>query len=102
MRIVLKKTSKNFLFSFSFSTIMSFLPLETIMNIVNFVEYDISTLRSLSLINRTWCQVSIPLIWKNVFNPDVSVGNRYKIICIILSYLDNDTKSILRINDERI
>ncbi|RIA94754.1 hypothetical protein C1645_734539 [Glomus cerebriforme] len=83
---------------------MSNLPFETIEEILSYIdEDDITTFRSLSLINKTWCYLSIPHLWKKPFNIKKNPPkDLYKIITIILSYLDEQEKSLLKINKKKI
>ncbi|RIA82984.1 hypothetical protein C1645_743409 [Glomus cerebriforme] len=79
------------------------LPVETIEEILSHVnEDDIKTLRSIILINRTWCKFGIHYLWKKPFHIENSPKNLYKIISIILFFLDKPQKKILKINDQRI
>ncbi|GBC06729.1 hypothetical protein RclHR1_00700028 [Rhizophagus clarus] len=82
---------------------MSKLPLETIEEILSYIdEDDIRTFRSLSLINKTWCSLSIPHLWKKPFNlKQHESKNHYKIITIILSYLDEQQKTVLKLNEKK-
>src|SRR6266498_1006415 len=83
---------------------MSNLSIETIEEILSYVdEDDINTFHSLSLVNRTWCQLSIRHLWKKPFNiKKHSPKNLYKIISIILSYLDDQQKSVLKLRKQRV
>src|ERR1043165_7572851 len=81
---------------------MSYLPVEVIDIIINSIDKcDSSTLLNVSLVNRTWCLIGIRHLWKYPFVK--SNKNRFKnyskIIPILLSSLDDNTKSFLEIND---
>ncbi|GBC32758.2 hypothetical protein RIR_jg12154.t1 [Rhizophagus irregularis DAOM 181602=DAOM 197198] len=84
---------------------MSKLPLETIEEILSYIdEDDITTFHSLSFINRTWCNLCIPHLWKkpfNIKNNNNNSKNLYKIITIILSFLDEEQKSVLKLNEKK-
>ncbi|PKY45806.1 hypothetical protein RhiirA4_460476 [Rhizophagus irregularis] len=84
---------------------MSKLPLETIEEILSYIdEDDITTFHSLSFINRTWCNLCIPHLWKkpfNIKNNNNNLKNLYKIITIILSFLDEEQKSVLKLNEKK-
>jgi hypothetical protein len=77
--------------------------IEIITEILNYIEEDdINTLHSIILINKDWCQVGITYLWKKPFNVKYPFKNLYKIITIILFYLDEKRKHILKIKDNRI
>lgn len=78
--------------------------IEIITEILNYVEEDdINTLHSIILINKDWCQVGISYLWEKSFNNvKYPFKNFYKIISIILFYLDEKQKNILKIKDNRI
>jgi hypothetical protein len=85
---------------------MSKLPLETIEEILSYIdEDDITTFHSLSLISKTWCNLCIPHLWKKPFNIKTNqknlTKNLYKIITIILSFLDEKQKSVLKLNEKK-
>ncbi|CAG8437301.1 15517_t:CDS:2 [Funneliformis caledonium] len=66
-------------------------------------EDDIKTFHSLSLVNRTWCQLAIRHLWKKPFSiKKGSPKNLYKIIPIILSYLDEQQTSVLKIQKTKV
>ncbi|RIA93940.1 hypothetical protein C1645_873734 [Glomus cerebriforme] len=81
---------------------MSFLPVEVIDIIINYIdECDLSTLLNISLVDRKWCLIGIRRLWSFPF---IKVYNKKrleiysKIITILLSFLDNETKSFLKID----
>src|ERR1700722_11707336 len=93
---------------------MNYLPLEIHYKILTFVNIKISYLYNCSLINRTWCLLCIPLLWKNPFNNnkimlkiipqitnDDNFDNFYSIIKICVNFLDDDTKTHFNITNTR-
>src|SRR4051794_31542894 len=60
---------------------------ENIVNIIrNIDENDFKSLYSISLINKTWCRLTIPYLWKKPFNVVKNwINNRHhKIVRILL------------------
>ncbi|GBB98963.1 hypothetical protein RclHR1_03380005 [Rhizophagus clarus] len=74
--------------------------IEIMTEILSYVEDDdINTLHSIILINKDWLQVGISYLWKKPFNVKYPFKNLYKIITIILFYIDEKQKNILKIKD---
>src|SRR2546423_3162625 len=50
---------------------------------------------SLYLVNKTWCEIIIPILWKN---PWKWINNKKmkSLFCVIISHLSNETKENLR------
>ncbi|CAB5197682.1 unnamed protein product [Rhizophagus irregularis] len=57
--------------------------------IIKYFQNDFSTLHSCILVNRLWCRLAIPLLWKNPFS--ISTGN-YNFIGIYLHNLNGELK----------
>ncbi|RGB30453.1 hypothetical protein C1646_817919 [Rhizophagus diaphanus] len=74
---------------------------EIISDIIQYFQYDSSTLYSCILVNRLWCRSAIPLLWENPFllqNP-----KNYRYIEVYLYNLNDDYKTQLNeygINNE--
>ncbi|PKY31547.1 hypothetical protein RhiirB3_449193 [Rhizophagus irregularis] len=66
-------------------------------NIIKYFQDDYSTLYSCVLVNRFWCRLSIPLLWKNPFS--ISTGN-YNFIRIYLHNLNVELKT--KLNEYKI
>ncbi|CAI2174075.1 13273_t:CDS:2 [Funneliformis geosporum] len=68
------------------------IPTECFQCIFSFIEDDYQTLYSILLVNRTWCQNVIPILWKKPFtlSCDAEPSSFWKIITIYLSYLPDD------------
>ena len=47
---------------------MSQLPADCLNEIFEYLEDDKFTLYSCILVNRLWCEVSVRILWKNVYN----------------------------------
>src|SRR5437764_11295756 len=66
---------------------MSQLPADCLGEIFECLEKDKVTLHSCLLVNRLWCEVSVRILWKSVWNYDT-----------LIACLPNESKKILRIN----
>ncbi|CAG8443131.1 10538_t:CDS:2 [Funneliformis caledonium] len=79
------------------------LPPETLQKIFDYInDDDFNTFQSLILVNRDWCQNSIMLLWKKPFHNKLRFKNLYKIISVILAFLDDERKQYLNITDARL
>src|SRR5436189_2803217 len=59
-------------------------------NIFEYLEKDKITLYSCLLVNRLWCEVSVRILWRNIWNfYDSSIHNT------LISCLPNESKNIL-------
>ncbi|UZO26920.1 uncharacterized protein OCT59_019132 [Rhizophagus irregularis] len=65
---------------------------ELIYEIIEYFQNDYSTLHSCILVNKLWCRLAIPLLWKNPFS--IPTGN-YNFIEIYLYNLNKYLKEIL-------
>ncbi|PKY54701.1 hypothetical protein RhiirA4_473655 [Rhizophagus irregularis] len=71
------------------------IPNDIIREIISHINSkDINTLYSCLLVNRTWCEHIIPLLWKYPFN--IIKKNPRKLVTIYFNYCDEQTKSITR------
>src|SRR5437762_10068151 len=53
------------------------------------------------LVNKTWCEIIVPILWKNPWN--YLRGIDYKLLFdVIISHLSNESKEILRIQGVRL
>ncbi|PKY21818.1 hypothetical protein RhiirB3_435533 [Rhizophagus irregularis] len=66
--------------------------LELTYEIIKYLQNDFSTLHSCVLVNRLWCRLAIPLLWKDPFS--ISTEN-YNFIEIYLHNLNGDLKTKL-------
>ncbi|PKK79010.1 hypothetical protein RhiirC2_769605 [Rhizophagus irregularis] len=60
------------------------------------LQNDKNTLYSCFLVNKTWCEIIIPILWKNPWKE----GNEKLLYNIIFSYLSNDLKNKLKQQDK--
>src|SRR6266496_5143882 len=51
---------------------MSQLPADCLNEIFEYLEDDQSTLHSCILVNRSWCEISVRIFWRDVFNYNIS------------------------------
>ncbi|CAG8469827.1 7332_t:CDS:1 [Cetraspora pellucida] len=81
----------------------SILPNECLQEIFATINVtDFSTLYSVILVNRTWCENAITFLWKAPFRSDPKTTNIDKIVPIFLSFLKYDIKIDLRINSFKL
>ncbi|RIA85845.1 hypothetical protein C1645_830163 [Glomus cerebriforme] len=66
---------------------------ELVYEILHHIQNDISTLHSCILINRAWCRLAIPLLWKDPFSS--KFPKNYSFIEIYLHNLSEESKSLL-------
>ncbi|CAB5181297.1 unnamed protein product [Rhizophagus irregularis] len=66
---------------------------EIISDIIQYFQYDSSTLYSCILVNRLWCRSAIPLLWENPFL--LQYPKNYRYIEVYLYNLNDDYKTQL-------
>ncbi|GBB86052.1 hypothetical protein RclHR1_01250015 [Rhizophagus clarus] len=66
---------------------------ELLNEVIQHFNYDHRTLHSCILVNRLWCRLSIPLLWKNPFS--IKFPKNYHYIEIYLYNLNGDDKTKL-------
>src|SRR6266496_2288781 len=71
---------------------MSQLPADCLNEIFEYLEDDKFTLYSCILVNRLWCEVSVRILWRNVFNFNKRTYNT------LISCLPNESKEIMSKN----
>ncbi|RIA86931.1 hypothetical protein C1645_310967 [Glomus cerebriforme] len=57
----------------------SYLPVECIREILEYLHDDTSSLHSSLLVNRSWCEITIPILWRNPFGRDLT-SDRYRLL----------------------
>src|SRR5581483_2799514 len=57
----------------------SYLPVECIREILEYLYDDTNSLHSCLLVNRSWCEITIPILWRNPFGKEMS-SNRYRLL----------------------
>ncbi|CAG8630353.1 9568_t:CDS:1, partial [Cetraspora pellucida] len=83
---------------------------ELLGNVFEQVDNDIATLWSMSLVNRFWCRVGIPILWRTPFRMNVrylwrqSYYNNFaprlhNIVPILMSFLDSESRLFLKDKD---
>ncbi|CAG8646648.1 13807_t:CDS:1 [Racocetra fulgida] len=81
----------------------SILPNECLQEIFATInDADFSTLYSVILVNRTWCENAIAFLWRAPFRSDPKTTNIDKIVPIFLSFLRYDIKIDLRIDSFKL
>ncbi|GBB89104.1 hypothetical protein RclHR1_01580005 [Rhizophagus clarus] len=58
---------------------------------------DSKTLFSCLMVNRTWCETVIPILWRNPWSYDINYDNKNYLFAIIAFYLSDDIKNFLTI-----
>jgi hypothetical protein len=76
---------------------MSSLNVDVLSLIFEELQYEKKILYSCLLVNRTWCKIIIPILWKNPWNS--RKFTRKGSYGIIISLLSNETREILRNQD---
>ncbi|EXX72860.1 uncharacterized protein OCT59_009643 [Rhizophagus irregularis] len=71
---------------------MSQLLADCINDILGYLDRDKITLRSCLLVNRLWCNISVKILWSNVWNYDSSNYST------LIACLPDESKEILNIN----
>ncbi|GBB87122.1 hypothetical protein RclHR1_13580002 [Rhizophagus clarus] len=66
---------------------------DCIIHIINELRNDKKTLYSCLLVNKKWCNIVVPILWK--YHPWNIYGSKRKLYNIILSFLPSTTKNIL-------
>ncbi|PKY46461.1 hypothetical protein RhiirA4_461324 [Rhizophagus irregularis] len=72
---------------------MSKLNKDVLILILEELENDIKSLYSCLLVNKTWCKIIVPILWKNFLK---NLKEEEKSINIILSHLSNEVKENLK------
>ena len=68
---------------------MSQLPTDCLNEIFEYLEDDITNLYSCLLVNRLWCEISVRILWRDVYNYSKRTYNT------LISCLPNESKEIL-------
>src|SRR5579871_2532711 len=71
---------------------MAQLSFDFLNEIFEYLDDDIVSLQSCLLVNRLWCEVSVRILWRNVWNYKTSNFR------ILISCLPNESKEILSKN----
>ncbi|GBB88030.1 hypothetical protein RclHR1_14550004 [Rhizophagus clarus] len=78
---------------------MSGLNKDVILLILEELKNDIPSLYSCLLVNRFWCEITAPILWKNPFNKrrKITVNARKILFNVILSHLSEESRDYLKI-----
>ncbi|CAG8547663.1 874_t:CDS:1 [Diversispora eburnea] len=68
-----------------------FLLPELLTPIIHFLETDYSSLHTCVLVNRSWCRIASPLLWRYPFSDRLN-NEQYRLIPVYLGCLDPGTK----------
>src|SRR6266516_512412 len=77
----------------------SYLPVECIREILEYLYDDTNSLHSSLLVNRNWCEITIPILWRNPFGRDLT-SSRYKLL--INTYVSRLTTTTTTTTTEEI
>jgi hypothetical protein len=81
---------------------MSFqLPVDCLNEIIEHLEKDIGSLRSCSLVDRSWCTIAIRILWRNIWDFDYHSKNHapLSILSTLNACLPNESKNLLSKNE---
>src|SRR5688572_3285969 len=73
--------------------------------IFEYLEGDKTTLLSCLLVNRLWCEISVRILWRNIWNFKYSVAIKHQlkvesaILSTLIACLPNESKELLRKNE---
>src|SRR2546421_12958983 len=63
------------------------------------LQYEYNYLHSCLLVNKVWCEISAPILWKN---PWIVKKEKGKLLLnVIISHLSNETNEYLRVGSTR-
>ena len=79
---------------------MSQLPADCLNEIFEYLEKDKATLRSCLLVNRLWCEVSVRILWRNIF--DFKYFMHYTEHILELYLLVYPATSIRKLNQKKV
>ncbi|CAB4408815.1 unnamed protein product [Rhizophagus irregularis] len=89
-------------FSESQNHIMQKLPSNCFEEILDSMDNDRNTLFSCALVNRHWCRLSIPLLWRRPFEYGYPKDFGLKLLKIYISFLAVEEKELLRAQDIKV
>ncbi|CAG8504263.1 2541_t:CDS:1 [Diversispora eburnea] len=75
------------------------LPNECLHEIFSYLDNDLKTLHSAIFVSHVWCENAIPFLWKKPFRQNPKEINLFKIIPIFLSFLKNQKKDDLQLEN---
>ena len=60
------------------------------------LQYDSKSLFLCLMVNKLWCETSIPILWKNPWQYNIKYNNKSYLYGIITFYLTDNIKDFLR------
>jgi hypothetical protein len=70
------------------------LPVDCLNEIIEYLEEDRHTLHSCLLVNRLWCEISVRILWRNIWNFERSYSETL-ILNTLFACLPNESKELL-------
>ena len=74
---------------------MSQLPADCLNEIFEYLEKDKFTLHSCLLVNHLWCEVSVRILWRNIFLIQYRLDVSLKLLDTLIACLPNESKDLL-------
>ncbi|PKC02514.1 hypothetical protein RhiirA5_425118 [Rhizophagus irregularis] len=82
------------------------LPTDCLNEIIEYLEEDKPTLHSCVLVNRLWCEISVRILWRDIWNFKCSIFRQYRplnvassILSTLIACLPNESKELLYKNE---
>jgi hypothetical protein len=78
------------------------LPADCLNEIIEYLEEDKATLHSCLLVNRLWCEISVRILWRNIWNFKTSSYQQHtksSILSTLFACLPNESKEFLYKNE---
>src|SRR3954452_17454099 len=77
---------------------------DTLFLILKGLRYDNNSLYSCLLVNKTWCKITIPILWKDPWKNvrEKETKSRFNVNNVIISHLSNEVKENLESKDIKI
>uniref|UniRef100_U9UP86 F-box domain-containing protein n=1 Tax=Rhizophagus irregularis (strain DAOM 181602 / DAOM 197198 / MUCL 43194) TaxID=747089 RepID=U9UP86_RHIID len=82
------------------------LPTDCLNEIIEYLEVDKLTLHSCVLVNRLWCEISVRILWRDIWNFKCSIFRQYRplnvassILSTLIACLPNESKELLYKNE---
>src|SRR5579862_3701059 len=76
------------------------LPAECLNDIIEYLEKDKNTLYSCLLVSRTWCNISVRILWRNIWSFKYPLIRQKSLMLIstLFACLPNESKELLHEN----
>ncbi|CAG8477267.1 924_t:CDS:1 [Acaulospora colombiana] len=72
---------------------------DCVEEIIKFLANDVKTLHSCLLVNRSWCRLTVPILWSNPWKYKSEIGEdqfNQSMTMILLSFIPVNTRELLR------